>query len=300
MTRIGLARRRVLQIAAALPLVGLSPRAMAAAPVARWQGTALGAESQIVLSGLQAGEAAPVFAMVRDEIARLEGVFSLYLGQSQLSRLNETGVLQRPGAELLEVLSLSHAVWDASLGAFDPSVQPLWRARAMGHAPARRSGDFGDVRFSADAVTLRPGLALTLNGIAQGYITDRVAELLRRQGLTDLVVDAGEQRALGARPGGGGWRLGVAEPGGAVVARLSLTDRALATSSSLGTLLADGGGHILDGRSGVSAARWSTVSVTHDSAAVADALSTAGCCLTVEETERMLARFDGARLAYRA
>lgn len=293
-------RRRILQIAASMPLVGLTARAQAAAPVARWQGVALGASSQIVVSGLSAEQAAPLFAQVRDEIARLEGIFSLYQGQSAVSVLNRTGRLAHPAPDLLEVLSLSRAVWAASFGAFDPSVQPLWRARAFGEIEEIPAGDFSDIVFSTHGVNLKPGMALTFNGIAQGYITDRIAGLLRAQGLTDLVVNAGEQRAIGQRPGGGAWRAGVADPAGSVVARLSLRDRALATSSPDGTLLPDGQGHIIDARSGASTRAWQTVSVTHESAAVADALSTAACCLTRPETEAMLQHFPKADVAYRA
>ncbi|MFK7837318.1 MAG: FAD:protein FMN transferase [Sulfitobacter sp.] len=298
MTQTGFSRRRVLQIGAALPLVGLSTGAAQAVPVARWHGVALGAEAQIVLAGMSRDEAAPIFAMVRDEIARLEGIFSLYQAHSGLSQLNVMGRLKTPMPEFLEVLSLAKSVWQASNGVFDPSIQPIWQARAEGRTVAR-SHDFGAVRFSAQDVTLAPGMALTLNGVAQGYITDRVALLLRGQGLTDLVVDAGEQRALGARPGGTDWRLGVADPQGKIVAQLSLRDRALATSSPEGTLIGAGQGHIIDGRTGASVARWGTVSVAHDSAAVADALSTAACCLDDAQMADMLAQFDGATLAYR-
>lgn len=299
MTQHGFSRRRFLNIAAALPLAGLSTRAMAMAPSARWQGVALGASSQIVLSGLNDSDAAPLFAQVSDEISRLEGIFSLYQNHSALSQLNAIGRLDRPAPELLEVMSLSHSVWQASFGAFDPAIQPLWTARANGQIPASGAGNFGDLTFFTDAVVLAPGMALTFNGVAQGYITDRVASLLRRTGLVDLVVDAGEQRALGNRPGGGAWRVGIANPAGAVLKELSLRDRALATSSPGGTLLAQGQGHIIDARSGRSSQRWNTISVMHDSAAIADALSTAACCLSVEETDAMLSHFPEAELVLR-
>ena len=48
-------------------------------------------------------------------------------------------------------------------------------------------------------------MALTLNGIAQGYIADRVVALLRAEGLSDVLVNTGELRALGGHPDGGGW-----------------------------------------------------------------------------------------------
>ncbi|MFP7674975.1 FAD:protein FMN transferase [Marivita sp. S0852] len=300
MTQSVWTRRRVLQIAAALPFAGVSAHAWAEAPVAQWRGTALGADSQIVLSGLDQDEAAPVFALVRDEIARLESIFSLYDRMSELSRLNSDKTLARPSPELIEVLDLSHTVWSASFGAFDPTVQPLWQARAMDLEQPADKYTFADVLFSSDLVTLRPNMALTLNGVAQGYITDQIADMLRGQGLVDVVVDAGEQRVLGTRPDGTAWRAGVADSAGQVVKMISLRDHALATSSGAGTLLGQGAGHILDARTGVSADLWSTLSITHDHAAVADAVSTAACCLTETETDHLLKAFDGAKIAYRA
>lgn len=89
---------------------------------------------------------------------------------------------------------------------------------------------------------MAPGMALTLNGIAQGYIGDRVAALLEAEGLTDILIDTGEHRALGQMPGGGGWPARLAQGGAA------LRNRALATSAPLGTVFDSEGrfGHILD------------------------------------------------------
>lgn len=293
-------RRRVLQMCAAVPFAGLGKKAIAAAPVARWQGVALGAQAQVILAGVTQDEAAPVFSALRDEIARLEGIFSLYQSRSSISRLNANGSLKRPEPELLEVLSLSRRVWLASQGAFDPTVQSLWSALAeQGQNPVGK-GDFGDLRFSADEVVLKQGMSVTLNGIAQGYITDRVTALLRKQGLGNVAVDAGEQRVSGTRPDGRDWRLAVVNKQGDMVRQLSLRDHALATSSPLGTRLPGGAGHILDPRSGRPARIWETVSISHHNAAVADALSTASCCLERGEINVMLSQFKGAKVEYQS
>ena len=50
--------------------------------------------------------------------------------------------------------------------------------------------DLGNLANDADAVVTEPGMALTLNGVAQGYIADRVAGLLRAEGLDNLLVRA--------------------------------------------------------------------------------------------------------------
>lgn len=289
-------RRRFLTIsAAALAL----PSAAVAGDTARWAGYALGARASMTLAGISPIHARPVFARLEAEIARLERVFSLYRDDSALMRLNRTGGLQAPPPELLEVLTLADALHAASGGAFDPSVQPLWQALATGGdaEAARAAVGWDGVRFDAGGVRLlRPGMALTLNGIAQGYITDRIAALLRAQGLRDVLVDIGEVVALGRKPDGTSWQAGIATPARDIIHLVTLRDRALATSAPMGTVLGDGQGHILDPRG--HGPRNTLVSVSAPRAALADGLSTALCLLGRDAVEKAISRFDGAAVEY--
>ncbi len=72
-------------------------------------------------------------------------------------------------------------------------------------------------------------MALTFNGIAQGYIADKVAQLLRREGVTDVLVNTGEINALGVAPDGGAWPIKLADQ------TRGLTNAAIATSAPSGT-----------------------------------------------------------------
>ncbi len=300
-----LSRRRFLTITAA---AALTPgAAVAASSTSRWRGVALGAPATIQLTGLDGADAAPIFKASEAEIARLEALFSLYRADSELSRLNRLGELRRPSPEMLELLSLSGAIHAASAGAFDPTVQPLWRvyAKAKGVAPdaealvaARSSLGWRHVEISVDVVRFsHPGMALTLNGIAQGYIADRVADLMRGRGLRDVLIDTGEVAAMGLRPDGSPWRAGIATPDGALHGEVALTGRALATSSPTGTLLnAAGDGHILDPRTGAPGGKWRVASVSADLAAVADGLSTAFCLMDMEGINQALRAFPDAHV----
>ena len=143
------------------------------------------------------------------------------------------------------------------------------------------------------AITLESGMALTLNGVGQGYVADRIAALLEAEGLDDILIDTGEFRAMGGQPEGGGWPMRL-ESG----SRLALRQRALATSSSLGTTFDQAGrdGHILDPVTGRPAATvWQSVSITAPSAAIADALSTASCLMPDERSiVGLVEQFPGA------
>ncbi|WP_191569435.1 FAD:protein FMN transferase [Paracoccus yeei] len=297
-----LTRRRFLAISATAACL---PGALSAAP-RYWTGQALGARASIRLDH---PDAPAITARCLAEIDRLENILSLYRPDSALSRLNRAGRLEAPPFELLDCLSLAGHVHRASSGLFDVTVQPLWalwaEAAVQGRRPAlseRRAalaqGNWEDVQLSTEAITLRPEMALTLNGIGQGYVADRVAALLEAEGLTDILIDTGEMRALGDRP----WPVRIAEGG----ARVPLASRALATSAPRGTCFDASGrdGHILDPRTGGPVVSpWSQVSISAPSAALADALSTAACLtqdreqLDVLMTAFTAGRLEAARMA---
>ncbi len=291
-------RRRFLALSAcatALPGRAAPP---VAPPVARWRGVAMGSVATLTLSGLDDHAARPIFARVEAELARIEARFSLHR-DSALTRLNRDGRLAWPGAEILELFSLADAVHAATGGAFDPSVQPLWRAIAEGRdpGPARAALGWAGVEVSAREIRLaRPGMALTFNGIAQGHAADRIAALLRGAGLRDVLIDMGEIVAAGARPGGGPWRAQIAGPDGEAIGAQDLRDTALATSAPLGTRIGPAGTapHILDPQGG--APRWRLATVAAPRAALADALSTAACVMDRPAIAAALAAFPGARL----
>lgn len=304
MTR--LTRRRFISIAACATAL---PYAAHASTVAKWRGIAMGAYAQMQISGLTEVEATPLFARIEKEIARIEDIFSLYRTSSALVRLNKSGSLTAPPPELLELLSSCSALHAATGGAFDPTIQPLWQAYAQGGSvadidAARSLTGWSNVNFSAARIEFaKPGMALTFNGVAQGYLADRVSAYLREFGMANVLVDMGEIVALGQRPDGGVWRAGIVEPGGVEpVARVELAGRALATSSPVGTYIRDnaGAGHIINPVTGKPADLWRLVSVSAERAAVADGLSTAFCLMNRDEMARALEVFGSARVEYLA
>ncbi len=277
-----LTRRRFISVSAAAVALA-RPAHGNAAPLHVWSGMALGARATIRIAH---PDAVAICVRAAAEIDRLENVFSLYRADSALMRLNAAGLIESPPAELLECLTIAGSVHRATDGLFDPTVQPLWALwaeRAVAGtrpttdelAEVRARGGWPDLRIDASRVSLAPGMALTLNGIAQGYIADRVAALLSAEGLTDILIDTGEHRAVGGHPDGGDWPVRLAQGG-----RVGLRNRALATSAPLGTAFDAAGraGHILHPATGEPAVpTWRAVSVTAPSAALADALSTAAC-----------------------
>lgn len=287
-------RRRAIAIIAAVAGLPLLRSAHASAGPTLWEGQALGAPAQLILNHPDRSHAAVLVDRAVAEIARLEMVFSLYRDDSALSELNRTGFLVAPPADLVSLLKACSGFWEASNGAFDPTVQPLWALyrdhfSTPGADPAGPSSaqvgralglvGFDRVKFNRDRIVMPPGTAMTLNGIAQGYITDRIVDMLRQAGVTDSFVDMGEARAIGSRQDGTPWRVGLADSQASdrpdVV--LGIVNKAVATSSSAGFHFDEAGrfGHLLDPRRGTAPDLYRRLSVVADDATTADALSTA-------------------------
>lgn len=255
-------RRRFLSLSAA----ALATPAQAQT---RWQGRAFGADCTLTLSG-PTRQAEVALATLPAVIEAVEADFSLHHRISALTRLNATGRLGDPSPAFRALVDLADAVHHMTAGAFDPTVQPMWQALAEGRSNTAFIG-WHHVRH-AQAITLRPGMALTFNGIAQGFGADVVKAHLAEHGFTQALIDMGESAALG-----GPFRLGLEDPVHGQLATRTLTDTAIATSSPMATLV-NGHPHILHPQG--LPPLWSTVSVEATSAALADALSTALVFLT--------------------
>ncbi len=316
-------RRRFIAIAAAC--AGAAPLAPWAAvrgqpAVSVWKGQALGALASMTLVHPDRALAQAQLQGCAAELERLENIFSLYRPGSALSRLNAAGELAHPPHELVELLGFALSVARDSGGAFDPTVQPLYRlyadhfarpgAAAVGPSPRAIAGALARVGFEAVELRAgrirlrRPGMALTLNGVAQGFVTDRVADRLRAAGFDDVLVDLGEARALGHRADGRPWQAALADPRrpARTLLELPLGDAAgalpaLATSAGAGTTFGPDPRlhHLLDPRTGRSANHHASVSVGATRATVADGLSTALSVLAPEQALALLARHPGTQ-----
>jgi FAD:protein FMN transferase len=286
-------RRRFISISAAAGAMAcVGP--VEAAPY-KWQGTALGAKASLLLHHPDKQRAARIVSACVAEINRLENIFSLYREQSALVTLNTNGNLDNPPLELVQALADCRRISDLTGGAFDVTVQPLWQSYVRHFSTAnpdlngptadaidavRKLVDYRNLNIDTTRVSFaRSGMAITLNGFAQGFITDRIADLLRSEGLKNVLIDLGETRALDDHPDGRPWRVGVRDPKEitGIVRTLQLKNMALATSGGYGQrFLVDGPQHhLFDPKTGRSSQRYASVTVTAPLAATADALSTA-------------------------
>jgi thiamine biosynthesis lipoprotein len=224
------------------------------------------------------------------EMDRLIAVLSRHDATTPLSYLNQHGAIGGPPRELAEVLRRALEIHRRSGGAFDPTVKPLIDLlEASGGLPAPaelrdavalvgaervRIDDGGVVRFD------REGMCVTLDGIAKGYIVDRMSEVLEGTGVTSHLVNAGgDIRTRGERSPGRAWTVAIEDPKkrGHYPDVLRMRDAAVATSGSYENYYDDRHTrhHIVDPGSGHSPLDLVSVSVRARTVMEADALSTA-------------------------
>lgn len=310
-------RRRVLTLLAASAAMANLPAVSATGPGAifEWRGTALGARVRMLFA--HDDESAMRRAVERTvaEIDRIENIFSLCRPESELCRLNRDGSIAGPSLDLVGQLTEAVRLGDLAEGAFDVTVQPLWNLyrehfarqpsdptgpppRAI--AAARALVDYRRIAIAPGRISLESaGMAVTLNGIAQGYVTDRVADMLRGSGFAHVLIDLGEVRAMGHPPGATGWpvRLGYSADHEEASATLLLADRAVATSSGAASVFDATGRHhhLFDPATGASARLYQGVSVIAGRAALADGLSTALAILPPDRGTALLDRIGDVR-----
>lgn len=261
-------------------------------------------------------------------VERLEGLFSTWRPESDVSRLNAAagGAAVAVDPEVAALLSRSVELARATGGSFDVTVGPLvalWtdaaarNALPLPDALAAARARVGPDRLvveqgGADArVALASGSAVDLGGVAKGYALDRVREKLGL-GVEAALLSFGQSStwAVGHPPDAEGWRLLARGPDGGFAGVLTLRDRALSVSGSFGQWSEIAGrryGHVLDPRSGRPLTRSREALVVANDATAAEALSKAvlvlgpvdGIALVEEWPEAEALLLDGDGRAWR-
>lgn len=283
----------------------------AAADLPAFQRTshALGTKVSITVLHDSQSVADKSLAAAFDAIEEVESSLSIYRPNSQVSLLNQHKSLSHPHPDLLSVLQAARETSHRSQGAFDITVQPLWElfasAQKAGNLPttesieqARQKVNWQQVKITKGHVDLAGnGTKITLNGIAQGYASDRALAALKSHGIKHALVDAGELAAIGANSPKPGWQIGVQHPrqADAYIALAMLQDRCFSTTGDYATTFGRDHRfhHVFDPQTGVSPQEVSSVSVAAPTAMQADAWSTAAFVMGPEKACEALRTLPG-------
>jgi thiamine biosynthesis lipoprotein len=198
--------------------------------------------------------------------------------------------------ETMQVINASLDMSRRSDGAFDityAAMRGLWKfdedlekkiPPAAEIERKRQLINFRDVQVDDKKQTVRlrrAGMKLGLGGIAKGYAVDRCAEVLRRHGLQNFMVQAGGDLFVSGQKGNAPWMVGVRDPRGgprAIIAKMAIKDHAFSTAGDYErAFLLDGRRyhHIIDPKTGYPATASRGVTIFAPTAFLADALDDA-------------------------
>jgi FAD:protein FMN transferase len=226
-----------------------------------------------------------------NHMSGLESVLSRFQPESQLSKLNQSGVLLEAHPALLGLVTQSLELSLLTGGAFDITVEPLldlYQA-TPGVLPSTSQIDqalklvgFYKLSLVGQGIAFQqPGMSITLDGIAKGFIVDQGIDVLKSYGFENALVEAGgDLMGLGKKAPQTPWKIGLQAPRGKMgnlMASFNIQDQAIATSGDyMQAFMPDfSSHHIIDPRSGYSSPELASVSVTASTASLADALATA-------------------------
>lgn len=233
-----------------------------------------------------------------DELARLEALMTTWRDDSDVSRIN-TAAGERPvvvSPETFEVIKKSQWVAELTEGHFDISVgafKGLWKFDEDNDGSLPEPEDvkarltlvnYKDIELGEAERTVmlrRPGMRITLGGVAKGYAVDGAVKVLRAAGIENFIVQAGGDLYAGGMRGDRPWRVGIQDPRGPrgqIIYRVELSNQAFNTSGDYERFLIKDGKryhHILDARTGFPSTEIRSVTLLAKSAFMADLLDTA-------------------------
>lgn len=242
------------------------------------------------------------------ELERQIAIFNHRSSESPVAMLNQCGLLVSPPAELVEVLEMAQSISDLTSGAFDVTVKPLLDLYQLSQPDlpveeeiqtALALVNYKNLAVSKEVIVFSaPRMAITLDGIAKGYIVDSAVTQLRNLGFGKVFVEAGgDLMASGDKETDTPWKVGVQSPRQTqegLVASFGVSDQAVATSGDYMQYFTKDMRyhHILDPRIGYSAPYLASATVVAPSCAQADTLATALMVMNPKEGMALVNTLD--------
>jgi len=188
-------------------------------------------------------------ALAYEEVNRLSALMNRFDERSPVARLNMDGILKDANPDIIEVMSSALKYYSLTGGAFDITVKPV--IDLFTRKFSSKGEEYPSETEIAAAVDLigsdkieikgrdiyfkKPGMGVTLDGIAKGYIVDRVSEILLNHRIDNHLVNAGgDIKAMGVRADGRPWTVAIQDPmkNSNYLDWIYLTDVAVATSGN--------------------------------------------------------------------
>jgi thiamine biosynthesis lipoprotein len=281
----------------------------------------MGAAFRIVLYAPDPTTADRAARAAFDRVDQLDPILNDYDPNSEISRLSQRtldGPMTQPvkvSSELFFVLQRSYEVGERTGGAFDVTVGPfstLWRrSRDLGQLPTPQRLDQARAAVGYRYIKLDPKdqtvqllaahMKLDIAGLAVGYIVDEALAAVQKQGVGNVLIDAGGDLGVrGKPPGTRGWRVGIQsleKPEEMTGEYVELDGGSISTSGDTYRFAEIGGkrySHILDPRTGLGLTNRIGVTVVARDGITCDWLDTAVSVLGREKGTAVIESIPGA------
>jgi thiamine biosynthesis lipoprotein len=230
------------------------------------------------------------------EVKRIENLISDWIATTLISEINKNAGVKpvKVTDELFELIERAIKISKLTDGAFDisyASMDKIWKfdgSMTVMPSPKAIKNSVAKVGYKniildkeKHTVFLKlEGMKLGLGGIGQGYIADKIKELLKRKGVVaGLVNVSGDISTWGKQPDGQQWKVGIKNPmnKNKIFATFPLEDTAVETSGNYEKYVTFNGirySHIIDTRTGYPATGLTSVTIFAKTTELADALAT--------------------------
>ena len=250
-----------------------------------------------------------------NEVKRIENLISDWIPTTQISQVNQnSGIVPiKVNNEVFELVERAIKISKLTDGAFDisyASMDKIWKFDgSMKEMPSPEAIKKSVERIGYEKIILDTknktiflkdaGMKLGLGGIGQGYIADKVKEVLQAKGCTAGIVNvSGDINTWGSQIDGKPWTVGIVNPvnKNKVFATFPLVDSAVETSGSYEKYVTFNNirySHIIDPRTGYPATGVVSVSVFAKQTEIADALATGVFVMGVEVGLDLINQLNG-------
>ena len=275
----------------------------------------LGSPFEITLVGKDTIEINKNIDLGIAEVKRIENLISDWIPTTPISEINRNAGLKpiKVDKELFDLVERAIKMSVITDGAFDisyASMDKIWKfdgsMKQMPSADAIKKSvakvGYKNIILDKAESTIflkLDGMKLGLGGIGQGYIADKVKELLKSKGVVSGIINvSGDISTWGRLPNGDQWKIGIKNPMNKdkIFAMFPLEDTAVETSGSYEKFVILNGvrySHIIDTRTGYPAQGLVSVSVFAKTTEIADALATGVFVLGKDKGMELVNRLPG-------
>lgn len=249
-------------------------------------------------------DAEPVILAAEDKIREMEELWSVTDKNSDVYAVNHSsGQTVTVDWKTAELLSFALDMAEETNGALEPTIYPVLTAWGFTTGENRVPAEtelaellekvgYDKVELNNDQIQMEPGGMIDLGAVGKGYAGDEAAQILRERGITAALLDIGGNiQAIGTKPDGSDWRVGLKDPfSGGVLGIIQVSDVAVVTSGNYERFFIgeDGKvyGHIIDPATGHPVENGiASVSVIASEGKLCDALSTALFVMGLENAQ---------------